>query len=78
MFVNVYNLKVLECPSAFRAKSIYHVCIEMRQSLVGLRILAYCQYNTYCDTGVAIYNTVHYNASAKISSLSYKKCIFYL
>ena len=35
MFVKIfYNLVVLECPSAFRAKSIYHVCIEMRQSLV--------------------------------------------
>ena len=35
MFVKVsYNLKVLGCPSAFRAKLIYHVCIEMIQSLV--------------------------------------------
>ena len=29
-----YNLKVLGWPSAFRAKSTYHVCIEKRQSLV--------------------------------------------
>ena len=28
------NSTVLGCPSAFRAKSIYHVCIEMRQSFV--------------------------------------------
>ena len=38
MFVHVckgfYNLKYLEWPSAFCAKSIYHVCIEMRQTLV--------------------------------------------
>ena len=32
MFVKFFlHLKVLVCPSAFRAKSIYHVCIEVRQ-----------------------------------------------
>ena len=34
MFVKFfYNLKVLGCPSAFRTKSIYHVCIETEFSL---------------------------------------------
>ena len=45
MFVNVYNLKVLGCPSAFRAKSIYHVCIEMRQSLV---LIHHCRWLYHC------------------------------
>ena len=48
-----HYLNVLGYPAAFRAKSIYHVCIEMRRSLVYIH---YCRwfYHFFINKTIAI------------------------